>query len=107
MFRCQQCDTVVPAGTRSNKIVTQTRSKVYESRGPDPSERRGRYPRGRGRPKKKEYDRGGTGTEIVREIMVCPKCAEELNAEIERERQAALAAAEAAEAAAEPVAATE
>ena len=74
MFICQNCQTVVPAGTRSTKIVVQTREREYESRGPDPSERRFRGPR----PRRRDYDRGGHGTEIVREIMVCPKCAEEM-----------------------------
>jgi len=74
MFRCQNCDRIVPAGVRSNKIVVQIRRKEYAARGPDPSERR-RYPRGRGPRKKQKYDRGGAGHEIVREIMVCPECA--------------------------------
>jgi hypothetical protein len=74
MFRCQNCDKVVPTSTRSSKIVVQIREKEYRSRGSDPSERR-RYPRGRGPRKKVKFDRGGAGHEIVREIMVCPECA--------------------------------
>lgn len=74
MFRCQNCDKVVPSGTRGSKIVVQIREKEYRPRGSDPSERR-RYPRGRGPRKKQKYDRGGSGHEIVREIMVCPECA--------------------------------
>lgn len=96
MFRCQTCDTIVPAGTRSSKIVVQSRPRTYEPRGADPRER-GRFGRGRRKPTKKkaEYDKGGVGTEIVREIMVCPTCAETHHAE---------AAAEAARIAAlEPV----
>lgn len=79
MFRCQMCDTVVPAGTRSSKVVMATRTRVYEPRGQDPRERRGgRSFRGRRGPrKKKPYDKGGEGTEIVRELSVCPKCAAE------------------------------
>lgn len=50
--------------------------------------------RGRRVRKRKPYDKGGKGTEIVRELSVCPACAEELNAE--------LAAEAAAQAAAEP-----
>ncbi len=85
MFRCQSCETIVPAGTRSRKIVLQTRSKTYEPRGADPRER-GRWGRGRGRgcggsKKKQQYDKGGVGTEIVREIMVCPTCGEKHAAE--------------------------
>lgn len=80
MFRCQMCETVVPAGTRSTKVVTATRARVYEARGQDPRERRGgpRTFRGRRGPRKrKPYDKGGEGTEIVRELSVCPSCAAE------------------------------
>ena len=82
MFRCQVCETIVPSGTRSHKIVVQTRKKIYEPRGTDPRERR-RWGRGRGRTKKKQtFDKGGQGTEIVREIMVCPRCAESHGQEV-------------------------
>lgn len=75
MFRCQECGTIVASGTRSHKIVVQTREKTYEPRGANPRERP-RWSRGRGRSKKKApYDKGGQGTEIVRELMVCPECA--------------------------------
>lgn len=80
MFRCQICNTIVPAGTRSTKVVLATRHRVYEARGQDPRERRGgRSFRGRSRGprKKKPYDKGGTGTEIVRELSACPSCAAE------------------------------
>ena len=108
MFRCQNCDTVVPAGTRSSKIIVETRAKEYAPRGADPSERRRRFPRGRGPRKKQKYDRGGTGREIVREKMVCPKCAESMSAEIAAAAaEAAAVEAAAAEAAAAEAAATE
>lgn len=79
MFRCQMCDTVVPPGTRSTKVVVATRSRTYEPRGQDPRERRGgRSFRGRRGPRKrKPYDKGGEGTEIVRELSACPSCAAE------------------------------
>jgi hypothetical protein len=79
MFRCQMCNKIVPAGTRATKLVVATRERIYEARGQDPRERRGgRTFRGRRGPrKKKPYDKGGTGTEIVRELAVCPKCAAE------------------------------
>lgn len=83
MFRCQQCGTVVPAGTRATKIVTQTRRKEYQPREAEPTSRGGRFGRGRFSRRRRVIDRGGEGTEIVREIMVCPKCAAEF------ERQAA------------------
>lgn len=92
MFRCESCDTIVPAGTRSQKVVVQTRQKTYEPRGADPRER-GRWGRGRGRgtKKKQNYDKGGQGTEIVREIMVCPACAEKHAAEAQAATEAAAA----------------
>ena len=75
MYRCQVCETVVPAGTRTHKVVVQTRAREYAAR--DDSPQRG-GPRGRGRNmKKKSYDRGGEGQEIVRELTVCPTCAEQ------------------------------
>jgi len=77
MFRCQKCGTIVPAGVRATKVVVATRPRVYEPRGQDPSERRGRsrFQRGRRVRKRKPYDKGGQGTEIVRELSVCPTCA--------------------------------
>jgi hypothetical protein len=79
MFRCQMCNKIVPANTRTTKLVVATRERTYEARGQDPRERRGgRTFRGRRGPrKKKPYDKGGQGTEIVRELAVCPKCAVE------------------------------
>jgi hypothetical protein len=93
VFRCQSCDTVAPAKTRGQKIVVQTRPKTYNPRGVDPRERR--FGRGRGKPTKKKegYDKGGVGTEIVREIMVCPRCAESMNAEAAAAAEAEAAAA--------------
>jgi hypothetical protein len=77
MYRCQLCNKVVPSSTRTTKLVVATRERVYEARGQDPRERRGpRTFRGRRGPrKKKPYDKGGQGTEIVRELSVCPSCA--------------------------------
>jgi len=73
------CNKIVPAGTRATKLVVATRERIYEARGQDPRERRGgRSFRGRRGPrKKKPYDKGGQGTEIVRELSVCPSCAAE------------------------------
>lgn len=81
MFRCELCHTVVPARQRATKIVLKTRPRTYSSRGSETREMRGRFPR-RGMPRKQpEYDKGGVGTEIVREAMVCPRCAEKFLAE--------------------------
>ena len=108
MFRCQKCETIVPAGTRTAKVVVATRPRTYESRGQDPSERRGRgrFVRGKRVRKRKPYDKGGAGTEIVRELSVCPKCATELNAEIAAQQSAATELVMSAEASA-PTGSTE
>jgi len=71
MFRCQMCGSVVPAGMRANKIVVASRPRTYPSRGGGD---RGGF-RGRFREPKPEYDKGGTGREIVRELAVCDRCA--------------------------------
>lgn len=81
MFRCELCQTVVPARQRSTKIVLKTRPRTYHSRGTEAREFRGRFPR-RGMPRKQpEYDKGGVGSEIVQEATVCPRCAEKFLAE--------------------------
>ncbi len=71
-------------------MVVATRPRNYEPRGQDPSERRGRgrFVRGKRVRKRKPYDKGGAGTEIVRELSVCPTCAVELNEEIAAEAAA-------------------
>lgn len=69
------CNTIVGKRVRSFKLVVQTRTKQYESRGTQASDR----PRWRSRsgPKKSAtFDKGGQGTEIVNELSVCPACAE-------------------------------
>lgn len=97
MFRCQMCNRIVPAGTRSTKLVVATRERIYEPRGQDPRERRGgRSFRGRRGPRKrKPYDKGGQGVEIVRELSVCPSCAAE-NADTPPEHHVAASALEVA-----------
>ena len=82
MYRCQKCEIIVPAGTKQLKVVVASRTRIYEPRGDDPSERRRSFSRGRRARKRKPYDKGGTGTEIVREITVCPTCAPELYGEV-------------------------
>ncbi|REJ72797.1 MAG: hypothetical protein DWQ34_13815 [Planctomycetota bacterium] len=92
MYRCELCQTIVPAGRRSIKVVLKTRPRTYAPRG---SERQERYRGFRGRRPRKTtpYDKGGVGTEIVQEAMVCQSCAEEQQA-----KQQAEAAAQAANA---------
>lgn len=93
MFRCELCDSVVPAGTRATRVVISTRQKTYESRGQSPSGRGGRGGGRRGgRTRKKEFDKGGSGTEIVREAAVCPKCAERYRRQREEAEAATMTA---------------
>ncbi len=69
------CNTIVGKRVRSFKLVIQTRTKQYDARGTQASDR----PRWRSRsgPKKSaKFDKGGQGTEIVSELSVCPQCAE-------------------------------
>lgn len=80
MFRCELCESVVPAGTRSSKVVLVTRDKTYDERGGGGFASRGGFRKrgpSRGSSPKKDYDKGGEGQEIVREVSVCPKCAAE------------------------------
>lgn len=76
MFRCQLCQTVVPAGVQAQKLVVTTRSKTYPARGGERSSRGGFRGRGRRFAPPAPYDKGGEGQEIVREASVCPACAE-------------------------------
>jgi hypothetical protein len=74
MFRCQLCQNVAPEGTHGHKLVTRTRSKNYASRGTPPYERS--WGRQRHVRRRQPFDKGGEGTEIVQEILVCPTCAQ-------------------------------
>lgn len=77
MYRCQVCATVVPARVRASKVVVATRPKVYEARAAERTEQRGRWVRGRPPQRQQPMDKGGEGSEIVRELTMCPKCAAE------------------------------
>lgn len=85
MFRCQLCSSVVPAGTRSSKIILVTRNKTYDERGSNPAGRGGFARRGRTPAPKKNFDKGGEGEEIVREVTVCPQCAEHHQRQVDQE----------------------
>jgi hypothetical protein len=77
MFRCEVCSCVVPLRTRSRRLVIASRKRDYPYR---PKANIHRYlDLSSGRPKKKEKltdDPGGIGREIVREVKVCPACAD-------------------------------
>lgn len=83
MFRCQMCEKVSGSGTKSNKIVVASRTREYRGNIEDfPQRRFGRF-----REPRKPRDRGGKGSEIVKELMVCGTCAE-----VHQKKEAAAAA---------------
>ena len=68
MYKCQQCNQVVPAKTKANRITVETRYKQYPFRAKVMRQiEAGKV--------KMADDPGGTGYEIVRELVVCPDCA--------------------------------
>ena len=48
-FRCDRCKTATAKGEKMTRRVTETRPRIYPN--------------------------GGRGTEIVREVRLCPRCA--------------------------------
>ena len=80
MFRCQICGQVARAGAKARKVVLVSREKTYAQRGGfEGFQRRFRGPR----PPKQEFDKGGKGHEIVREVLACDGCAERVTPVIE------------------------
>ena len=80
VFRCQICGQVAPAGARARRVVLVSREKTYAQRGGfDGFQRRFRGPR----PPKQEFDKGGKGHEIVREVLACNGCAERVTPVVE------------------------
>ncbi len=70
MYRCQICNTVSPVATPSHKVTLESRPMEYPSRPKAHSMRVGR--------KLKSFDDpGGSGFEIVKEVLACRSCAEE------------------------------
>lgn len=73
VYRCQQCDAVVPAGTPRHLVVIETRAVIYP-----PRKGAHRIKRRTGDPGSGPYryidDEGGRGREIVRTQIVCPDC---------------------------------
>ena len=59
MFKCDKCKRITKAGEKQHKKVVETREKVYINIDKYGKEKR------------------TTGTEIVKEINVCERCAEE------------------------------
>lgn len=80
MFRCQICGQVARAGSKAKRVVLVSREKTYAQRGGfDGFQRRFRGPR----PPKQEFDKGGRGHEIVREVLACSGCAERVKPIVE------------------------
>lgn len=69
MYRCEICKSVVPANTPTHRLIAETRPATYPHR---PQANRPVKKRDR---KVNPDDPGGRGTEIVRELIVCPRCA--------------------------------
>ena len=71
MYKCQICQQIVPAKTKAQRVVMETHPRRYPSRlwaNRGVKEKVGiRYP----------HDMGGLGYETVREVIVCPACAEQ------------------------------
>lgn len=79
MYRCELCQEVVAPRTKTIRIPVETRAKQYPNRTKTVNAGRGR--------KKEVTVHGGTGFEIVREIVICPACA------VKRKKEAQQAAA--------------
>jgi hypothetical protein len=75
MYRCQNCDVLVTAGSKVNRIVVDTRPRSYEQ---------SQAPKGRKKRKTKGrfQNTESHGWEIVRELAVCGTCCAKLSEEI-------------------------
>ncbi len=75
MYRCQNCDVLVAAGSKVNRIVVDTRPRSYEQT---------QAPKGRKKRKTKGrfQNTESHGWEIVRELAVCSTCYAKLSEEI-------------------------
>jgi hypothetical protein len=72
MYRCGMCASVVPSGTAASRLVLETRLKEYPFR---PKANRIVYRKKDGKLKAEwPWDPGGTGWEIVREVLACADC---------------------------------
>lgn len=78
MYRCQLCNSVVPAETPQIRVVTETRPKNYPVYRPVKGSK--------GRNQETERVGSAEGNEIVKEVSVCVRCAADLKA---REAEAA------------------
>jgi hypothetical protein len=77
LFRCQLCGCSAPAGARPERIAVETRPREYPFRreANRPVKHHGRLVRGDDGRVRRPDDPGGSGEEIVREVLACPACA--------------------------------
>lgn len=75
MYRCENCQNLVPPNTKVHRVVIETRLKRYPLRE--------KVHKKINKEGKLVYvdDPGGIGYETVREIIVCPDCAKKFNQE--------------------------
>ena len=79
MYRCALCSQSIPPRTPARRLILETRSVVYPYRVKAHPSRFVGHPRAS--PKRHHVtsschdDPGGTGWEIVKEVLVCPACA--------------------------------
>lgn len=66
MYRCEISGELIPAGSRSKKVILKVRPVTYSHR-PGANRRRVR------RKKKDVGDPGGYGWEVVKEVLVCQR----------------------------------
>ena len=72
MYRCGICGLITPANTRAYRRVVETRRREYPFRQKaNKFEKDGR--------RKTSDDPGGVGREIVREVLACPACREDVD----------------------------
>lgn len=70
MFTCEICKKVVPANTKSQRITLATRPRQYPARLKANKLGKNQY----------SNDPGGEGYETAREIIACPECAAQFEA---------------------------
>ena len=71
MFRCHLCQFIAPPRTPSYRLVLERRTKKYPYRS-----KANTFVRTEAGKRKRFYtdDPGGEGQEVVKEVIVCPKC---------------------------------
>lgn len=74
MYKCENCQTIVPPNTKAHRLVVDTRPKDY------PWRKYANTFKSEGKVKH-EHDFGGVGYETVSEISVCPDCVKLLDAQ--------------------------